>query len=473
MTKNKIFNNLFIDAAYCLYLEEFQDRKEKALNEFNKQKIEVNMFKGTYLPDNGWLGCKLGHINIIKDAKKNKYKNILICEDNVKFMVDLPINIFIPNDFGIFYLSYYDIDNLSFYDKRIANNNYDFLRLFYARNTNSYILNEKAYDIILSSEQVNNDYKFIDMFYGVIVQNKYPCYGIYPIIVDINDISSTICKNNKENIEKFKNDIFYKAKITLEKDVDEKIYDIIDSNDVFFYNDIIYNNFTKYYINSNKLIIFYINLEERTDRCIEMEKSFKKLNIHNYERINSIEGKKIACPKLFIPFCQNNYISNGAYGCYLTHKKCYENFLKLEQKYVLILEDDIYFLENFHEKFQRALEIIDKIEDFDFLYLSRSDIFFETMYEYNPEMYNDNILYSPICCGYGFHSYLLSKNGAIKYLKILNNFENNYWVKNTGVPIDCLDYFKNYGMSININLNIYALKEDLIKTMPSYSDTSY
>ena len=78
----QIFNNLFIDKIYCLYLEEFSERKEKALKHFQDMNLNVEMFQGTYYPQNGVFGCKMGHLDIIQEAK-NKWSDYLKVNDNV------------------------------------------------------------------------------------------------------------------------------------------------------------------------------------------------------------------------------------------------------------------------------------------------------------------------------------------------------------------------------------------------------
>jgi len=70
----------------------------------------------------------------------------------------------------------------------------------------------------------------------------------------------------------------------------------------------------------------YINLEKRKSRAKAVLKELEKLGITNYERFNA---------------CENE---NGALGCSLSHIKCLE--LAIERNYdkVIIIEDDIEFL---------------------------------------------------------------------------------------------------------------------------------
>ena len=70
---------------------------------------------------------------------------------------------------------------------------------------------------------------------------------------------------------------------------------------------------------------FYINLESRTDRKIHVEKQLQKVGIVA-ERFNAIK------------------LPNGALGCSMSHLKCLEIAKQNDWESVLIIEDDIKFL---------------------------------------------------------------------------------------------------------------------------------
>ena len=71
---------------------------------------------------------------------------------------------------------------------------------------------------------------------------------------------------------------------------------------------------------------FYINLETRPDRKYHVEKQLKLLGIHA-ERFNAIKLK------------------NGALGCSMSHLKCLEIAKHQNWDHLLIIEDDIKFLD--------------------------------------------------------------------------------------------------------------------------------
>ena len=85
---------------------------------------------------------------------------------------------------------------------------------------------------------------------------------------------------------------------------------------------------------------FYINLEHRTDRKEHVEKELEKIGI-KATRFNAIKMK------------------NGAIGCSMSHLKILENAKKHKLDHVLIVEDDITFLDSelFKNQINKFLEI--------------------------------------------------------------------------------------------------------------------
>lgn len=73
-----------------------------------------------------------------------------------------------------------------------------------------------------------------------------------------------------------------------------------------------------------QLEIFYINLEHRVDRKIEIESELKKLTIFHYTRFNAIKA------------------SPGILGCTMSHHEVYKSASR--KKPLFILEDDCEFL---------------------------------------------------------------------------------------------------------------------------------
>jgi glycosyl transferase family 25 len=72
---------------------------------------------------------------------------------------------------------------------------------------------------------------------------------------------------------------------------------------------------------------FYINLDHRTDRKEHVTKQLTNLGLPSFERFNAIK------------------MENGAVGCSMSHLKILEDAQKNNLNHVLIMEDDITFLD--------------------------------------------------------------------------------------------------------------------------------
>jgi glycosyl transferase family 25 len=73
--------------------------------------------------------------------------------------------------------------------------------------------------------------------------------------------------------------------------------------------------------------VFYINLEHRTDRRVHVEQQLRNIGINNAQRFNAIK------------------MENGAIGCSMSHLQCLEIALANDWDHVMIVEDDILFLD--------------------------------------------------------------------------------------------------------------------------------
>ena len=72
----------YIDCIVYINLDERQDRRTKCEESLNSVNI-TNYYRVPAIKDNiGIRGCTLSHYNIVKHAKENNYKNILIFEDD-------------------------------------------------------------------------------------------------------------------------------------------------------------------------------------------------------------------------------------------------------------------------------------------------------------------------------------------------------------------------------------------------------
>lgn len=288
-------------------------------------------------------------------------------------------------------------------------------------------------------------------FWPMILSNasKIICFPYFGIDIDINN---NVCKwQGNQKIFKYNNDKKYIFNYDFNKNIIEY--------------------FEKMYFENN-IIIYYINLEKDKQRNIKIIKELDNLNINiNYKRIEGVNGEELQHRNLNNIMCDNIKFTRGQMGCYLSHIKCYENFLKTNNKYLIVLEDDIIIKKNFKNDLNKLLLFLKKKNDIDFVYLSRSKIMMTNQELPIDNKYQNNFIYSPQTCGYGFHSYLLTKNGCNKFLNILKKSEDMF-EKNNAIPIDCLDRWLILGRRMNINLNVFSLKNEITHTYDSDSNTS-
>jgi len=189
------------------------------------------------------------------------------------------------------------------------------------------------------------------------------------------------------------------------------------------YKEILDKNFSiKYMIH-----IFYINLEKRVDRKLNIENNIKIISV-NFTRINAIDGnnldyEKLLSEKIISNFSLNDFnkkdkqLTKGEVGCYLSHIKSWETFLNTEYKFGLFLEDDIQINKLYFDKvFHNILNEI-KTLDFDILFLSRNSLGNIDFYKgKNISKY----FYIPQKIMYGAHSYILSQKCANKFIQYFN-----------------------------------------------------
>ena len=116
--------------------------------------------------------------------------------------------------------------------------------------------------------------------------------------------------------------------------------------------------------------IYCINLPHRNDRWEEISKEFAK-HLLVVEKVEAIDGKKFFKPGL------NRHA--GAYGLVLTNINIFEDAKAKGYKSILILEDDISFVDDMSEKFWNKIEHLPN--DWNLLYLGGNNQFHAGKFE--------------------------------------------------------------------------------------------
>ena len=193
--------NDFFDKVYLINLKRRPDKLKTSTDLLNKLGIEFKLFEAIDFCDGipadypvqpihdsflakskpGAFGCFMSHIEIIKDAKANKYNKILIFEDDVAAEENF-VSLFsqkvkdLPDDWKLFYLGASGHTGVP--KKRITDN---ISQTFESFTTGSYGVHSSIYDTILEEEKT--PCKPIDLFYVRCIQNVNPCYVVTPTIM--------------------------------------------------------------------------------------------------------------------------------------------------------------------------------------------------------------------------------------------------------------------------------------------------
>jgi glycosyl transferase family 25 len=162
--------------------------------------------------------------------------------------------------------------------------------------------------------------------------------------------------------------------------------------------------------------IYYINLENRTDRKEQFLNNFTKYDIENINRIERIDAIKTP--------------ENGAVGCLLSHIKALETAQKDNTDIVLICEDD---LQLDIEKTNKVIDyIVDNISNWDVILLAHNIIEKQNL---NHKIHN-NIEIIKILDSQTASGYVVNKNYIDKLLNNLKSSYNSYKKDNIWKPYE-------------------------------------
>lgn len=213
-------------------------------------------------------------------------------------------------------------------------------------------------------------------------------------------------------------------------------------------------------------LIYVINLVRRHDKKAHMEAQLAKLKQDNDRDINYIffeacDGSTNKCNYTISDWydpCSGKAMTNGEVGCALSHYliwcdiiKRVENNELTKQCKVMILEDDVVFVDDFLSK----LNYYTKYHDWDMLYLHRKPLDLKNETKISTHLYKVNKSYW--AC-----AYMLSYHGAAKL--IATDYCNNLIPVDEFLPImygcNVFGYDKTY--AANDKLICYAVTPSLL-----------
>lgn len=201
--------------------------------------------------------------------------------------------------------------------------------------------------------------------------------------------------------------------------------------------------------------IYLINLDTRIDRYQECLNEFKKHNILNVKRVSAVNGNLLK---------NHSNRNSGNQGLLLTNIKIIKDALNKKYEKILILEDDILFIDNINKIFNKKIKYLPY--NWDLLYLGGSHLFnkgkFTSIskivdFDINENTYKklDNELCKTTWTQTTHAVGINSKN----FNMLLNIMEN------TQRPIDMI-----YCQLQQNDLNTYTFLPSLALQRPSFSD---
>ncbi len=211
--------NSYFDKIYCLNLDRRIDRWAKVKSEFDRLNILVERWSaidGENLEESNYsqlinekkssklgkienkfaMACLLSHLSIIKDAKNNGFKKILIFEDDVIFSNDFSekIKIILKLNWKLLYLG-----SSQFYWHKIDTSE-EFYNCHNTLGTFAYAVDISLFDDIINTFEKKT--KSVDNLLSEIQsKHKEECFTIYPNIV-ISDVEDSDIRQST-NISKY------------------------------------------------------------------------------------------------------------------------------------------------------------------------------------------------------------------------------------------------------------------------------
>jgi GR25 family glycosyltransferase involved in LPS biosynthesis len=196
--------------------------------------------------------------------------------------------------------------------------------------------------------------------------------------------------------------------------------------------------------------VYLINMDKDTDRLEKVKKECDIVDI-KFERFPGVKIADLSKNILdkYIPENIQKYGTNGMIGCGLSHLFIWEDAIKKNYKNILVLEDDVYFTDDFKEYFINVIKEVP--DDYDILYLGYKDSVCEA-----PKDSSFNYIYKPYF-PLLTHAMIISNKGLKKLKSLI-------------VKID--DHIDWLIANNNKKLNIYVSKKKIVNQIWKSSNNS-
>lgn len=170
--------------AYCLHLKNAKDRTENMTNELNSFTSNWEIFDAIWKQP-GYIGISESFKSIIRKAKEDGYKQVLIFEDDVKFTSSKSKEQFqkcidsLPEDWDVLLGGIYALTNMKDLENESINDCIKKIGDFSALHCT--LLNHTVYDKILKHDPLSKDCH-LDRYIGKMSRYTVNTYVCYPMI---------------------------------------------------------------------------------------------------------------------------------------------------------------------------------------------------------------------------------------------------------------------------------------------------
>lgn len=169
----------FCNNIYVVNLPTRTDRLKTITKELIRVELPFKVFKAFLPTNNTYTRAEnyanyLSHMEIVKEAKNNNYKNVMILEDDCIFSKDFALQINkslleLKEDWNILYLGMYSICEPVYISDAIV-------KVRNAYTTHAYCVNNNFYDILLKQKPNKLDYLYTTL------QDTYNFYCCNPMV---------------------------------------------------------------------------------------------------------------------------------------------------------------------------------------------------------------------------------------------------------------------------------------------------
>jgi glycosyl transferase family 25 len=139
-----------IDHIFYINLAHRQDRRTEIERELDGFGLKYERFEAIHTPGCGSIGCSYSHLGVLKLARERGYKNVLILEDDFKFVVSksefedgLAALFGLPEQFDVCMLGY----NLQ--RGEVLPNLPWLTKVYEAQTTSAYLVHNSMYDHLI------------------------------------------------------------------------------------------------------------------------------------------------------------------------------------------------------------------------------------------------------------------------------------------------------------------------------------